>query len=62
MRMILNNDLRTRQYRLLRRQGYTAKAALWNVRACSNYFWQKQLFWQMEPTRCIAAPTPRRMK
>ena len=37
-------ELRVRQYRLLRTKGYTASAALWNVRHCSNYFWQQQMF------------------
>ena len=37
-------SLRVRKYMHLRRKGYTAWQALWNVRACSDYFWEKQLF------------------
>jgi hypothetical protein len=29
------------KYRLLRRDGYTAQAAIWNARHCSDLFWQR---------------------
>lgn len=52
-------DLRVRQYRLLRSRGYTANAALWNVRHCSNLFWQRMLFGCMDKPRCVAHTTRR---
>ena len=33
-----------RFYNLLRKQGYTPQQAVWNLRHCSDYFWQTQFF------------------